>query len=206
MHVSAPDLDRVIQNALLYVNEKSVRVVHVLFLVLDNRLIAYSTDDYIAVTDSCPVVDQAGKIWTTLSIADAKLLGEWIKKDKKVVHKYDIKIQKKFTGILFECEDTSTDDGSDNIFFPLTPEHKETWDLVFELLAEDAFDCPVSFLAIKPERLAKLARLKADKEAPIDLRGVEIRGHPLVQFKKGDTITGCIMPVDRSKVDDRFLW
>lgn len=200
MRVTAPDLDRVIQNVLLYVNEKSVRVTHVFFTVLDNELRAYSTDDYIAVTDSL-LADSEDR-WFELTIEDTKKLGEWIKKDKKVVHKSEIEIKFKNTLVNFSSPDF---DGDISISFPKESQN-DALNLIFELLAEDAYDSPVSFMAIKPERLVKLARLKADKEAPIDLRGVDIRGHPLIQFKKGDTITGCIMPVDRSKVDDKFLW
>lgn len=200
MRVTAPDLDRVIQNVLLYVNEKSVRVTHVFFTVLDNELRAYSTDDYIAVTDS--LLADGEDQWFEFTIEDTKKLGEWIKKDKKVVHKSEIEIKFKNTLVNFSSPDF---DGDISISFPKESQN-DALNLIFELLAEDAYDSPVSFMAIKPERLVKLARLKADKEAPIDLRGVDIRGHPLIQFKKGDTITGCIMPVDRSKVDDKFLW
>lgn len=200
MHVLAPELDRVIQNVLLYVNEKSVRVTHVFFTLLGNELRAYSTDDYIAITDALTAEGEDHRFEFT--IEDTKKLGEWIKKDKKVVHKSEIEIKFKHTLVNFSCPDF---DGDISISIPKDSQ-AEALNIIFQLLAEDNYESLVPVWAIKPERLAKLARIKADKEAPIDLRGVEVRGHLLVQFRKGDTVTGCIMPVDRSKVDDRFLW
>lgn len=202
MKTTAPELDRVIQNILLYVNEKSVRVTHVFFTVLEDTLSAYSTDDYIAITDSLRPEEIDWWGFTEFPIDDIKKLGEWIKKDKKVIHKSEISIKFKHTLVNFSSQDSDED-----LSISFAKESQEdALRFIFELLAEDADSIPTYNWAIKPERLAKLARIKADKEAPLDLRGVDIRGHLLVQFKRGDTVIGCINPVDRSKVHDRFLW
>lgn len=200
MRILAPELDRIIQNALLFVNEKSVRVTHVFFTILDNKLRVYSTDDYVAITDSASL--EGPSRWFEFTIEDVKKLGEWIKKDKKVVHKSEIVLKFKHTLVNFSCSDFDEDI---SISIP-SESQADALNFIFELLDPEAYEVSIPLLAIKPERLTKMARIKADKEAPIDLRGVEVRGHTLVQFRRGDTVTGCIKPVDRSKVDDRFLW
>lgn len=206
IQVTAPDLDRIVQNALLFTNEKSVFLDEVLLSVLENRMSVYSSDDYVGITDSCEVTDGAYDCDMYLSIASAKALGEWIKKDKKVVHKYDIKIQRKFTGVRFECPDAPEGD-TQEIFLNYAPEIPETFDMLYRLLDRyvDGVSTP-DYFALRPERVSRLARIKAEKEAPIDFRGIGIGNKTLLQFKLGDTVTGCLSPVDRNKVDDRFLW
>lgn len=202
--VPAPELDRVIQNVLLYADPKAMKLNEILFVFSGAQLRVYSCDDYVTVCDSL-TTDLGLDYVFSLKIEDVDKLGDWIKQDKKVVHKYSITLQKKMTGMLFECEDTSTDDESDNIFLSeIIP--SEAWDLVFQLLDEDAERRMIGNFAIRPERLTKLARLKADKEAPIDQRGVDINGYLIIQFRKGSTLRGAIMPVTREKVKEEFLW
>lgn len=206
MQVTAPDLDRIVQNALLFTNDKSVFLDEVLLTVLENRLHVYSSDDYVGITDSCEITEGATDCSIYLSIADAKALGEWIKKDKKVVHKYDIKIQRKFAGVRFECPDAPEGDDQE-IYFSYAPEIPETFNLLYSLLDKWASKTTIPFyFALRPERVSRLARIKADKEAPVDFRGIQIGNKTLLQFKLGNTVTGCISPVDRSRVDDGFLW
>lgn len=206
MQVTAPDLDRIVQNALLFVNEKSVFLDEVFFAVLEGRMHVYSSDDYVAITDSLEVTEGAEECSIYLSIADVKALGEWIKKDKKVVHKYDIKIQMKFTGVRFECPDAPEGDDQE-IYFSFAPEIPEPFLFLSAVTSRDIPSVGIPDLfAVRPERVTRLARIKADKEAPIDFRGILMNNRTLLQFRLGDTVTGCVMPVDRSKVDDRFLW
>lgn len=202
MKVPAGEFDRIVQNAILYTNIKSPRLQEVRFVLLGDSLHVYATDDYILVTDSCIVEGAEKPLDFSLSIEDVKKLGEWIKEDKKVVHKSTIEV--KFKHTLFEL---SSQDSDREVSFSFLKEPAyKAWDFLFDLMSEENEQVPVFSVAYRPDRMAKLARLKADKEAPIDMRGVDVNGHLVVQFKLGDTITGVIVPVDRSKVDDRFLW
>lgn len=206
MKIPALDLDRVIQNVLLYADPKAVRLQEVLFETPgDGNLYVYSCDDYVAVSDYTPIDLPIKKYPFSFSIEDVDALGTWIKKDKKVVHKYDIIVRPKMTGVIFECEDTSSDEDSDNIFLS-EQAPSELWDTVFEIIDLDLEGFYAPDWAIRPERLVKLARLKADKEAPIIIRGVELKKKFLVQFKKGRSIVGAIMPVDQTYVDEDYLW
>lgn len=206
MKIPALDLDRVIQNVLLYADPKAVRLQEILFETPgDGNLYVYSCDDYVAVSDYTSIDLPVRKHPFSFSIQDVDALGDWIKKDKKVVHKYDITIRPKMTGVIFECEDTSSDEESDN-FFISDRAPSDLWGTVFEILNLDLEGFYAPDWAIRPERLVKLARLKADKEAPIIIRGVELKQKFLIQFKKGRTIVGAIMPVDQTYVDEDYLW
>jgi hypothetical protein len=203
--VPAPELDRLIQNALLYADEKAMRLNEILLHSKDDRLYIYSCDDYVAVSDWTVLPGVVRKSPIAFTISDIDKLAEWIKKDKKVVHKYDITVQPKMTGVIFECEDTSSDDESDNIFLSdIVP--SENWSVVHKILDLELDGFYIQDWAIRPERLSKLWRLKANKEAPISIRGVTLSDRLLIQFKKGRTLVGAIMPVDQSYVDEDFLW
>lgn len=202
MKILAPDFDRILQNALLYVNPKSPRLVEVFFVIGPDRIDIFATDDYVVITDSAPLLEGGPAREVALSIEDVKELAEWVKEDKKVVHKSEIEIDLKHTLMQLSSQDSERELVERFIKEPAF----DGWNFMFELLSEEADPRDFGVMAVRPDRLAKLARLKADKEAPVDLRGVNIRGHLGVQFRLGDTITGCIVPVDRSYVDDRFLW
>jgi hypothetical protein len=202
VNLVAGEFDRIVQNALLYTNPKSPRLQEVKFVVLSGRLHVYAADDYVVMTDSCAVEDPDKNVEFSLTIDDTKKLGEWIKEDKKVVHKSTIDV--KFRHTLVEL---SSQDSDRELSLPFIKEPAfKTWDFLFELLSDEKDMIPMYSLAYRPDRMARLARLKADKEAPLDMRGVAVNGHLVVQFKLGDTITGAIVPVERSIVDDRFLW
>ena len=206
MKIPAAELDRLVQNALLYSDPKAMRLQEVLFETPgDGNLYVFACDDYVAVSDYASFDLRVRKFPFAFSIEDIETLGDWIKKDKKVVHKFGITIQPKMTGDIFECEETSTDEESDNIFLS-DRKPSELWGTVFEILNLDLEGFYAPDWAIRPERLVKLARLKAAKEAPIVIRGVELKQKFLVQFKKGSSIVGAIMPVDQSYVDEDFLW
>lgn len=202
MKILAPELDRVVQNALLYVNPKSVRLVEVFFVFGSERIDVFAADDYVVITDSAPLEETGSAREIALSIEDVKKLGEWVKEDKKVVHKSDINV--KFKNTLMELSSPDSD-REISISFLKEPSYA-SWDFLMELLTDEAEPRFIDHFAVRTERMAKLARLKAEKEAPIDMRGIDVRGHLVVQFKIGNSITGAIVPVDRSKVDERFLW
>lgn len=199
MKIPAPDLDRLVQNVLLYSDKKAIRLQEVFFVFGGETLSAYACDDYIAVGDSIPLEEYYQIPEMAFTVADTEKLGEWIKKDKKVVHKTDIEVKRKMTGFLFDADD-------DSIFINDIAPNFEAWDLVFDLLSEENRPMMILDYAVRPERLVKLARLKSDKEAPLHFRGVDINGHLIVQFKKGATCVGAIMPVDKSYVKEEFLW
>lgn len=202
--IVAGDLDRLLQNALLYSDPDAMRLQEVLFVFDGDSLTVYACDDYVAITDSAPLIE--GRVLEqSFTISDIKKLAEWVKADKKIIHKYEIELRQKFTGMIFECDDTSTEDESDNIFLSDVTVN-DAWDVVFRLLDEEQELAQITGFTIKPERVSKLWRLKADKDAPIDFRGVLINSQLLVQFKKGDTIIGAIMPVKREYVSEEFLW
>lgn len=201
--VPAPELDRLLQNVLLFSDKKAMRLNEILFESQNNQLYGYSCDDYVAVSDWIDLDGVVRSYPFAFSIDDVEALAEWVKKDKKVVHKYDIIIRPKMTGIIFECEDTSTDEESDNIFLTeIVP--SKNWNVVFEILN---LDLPTRLVfASRPERVSKLWRLKADKEAPLDFRYTELDNKDLYQIKKGSSLVAAIMPVDRSKVNEEYLW
>ena len=199
--VVAGELDRLVQNVLLYTNKKAIRLREVFFVPMVEHLHAYACDDHIAVGDSIEWDDgPKDRQGFALTIDEAERLGEWIKKDKKVIHKTEIKIQ--FFNTYMKL---STDDEVDK--FEYVEAAYEAWDLVFQTLDEEnQEEMPIGHFAVRPDRWAKMARLKADKEAPIVFRGIDINGHLLLQFKKGLSLIGVAMPIDMSYVQEEFLW
>lgn len=202
--IQAGELDRLLQNALLYADEKALRLQEILFLFSEDTLQVLACDDYVAVIDSGDITE-GSEMELVFSISDIKKIAEWVKSDKKIIHKYDIILRRKFTGMIFECDETSTDEDSDNLFIKdETP--SEGWEVVLLILSDNLDVVEMDEFIIKPERLSKLWRLKSDKDAPIHLRGVEVNNMLLIQFKKGETLHGVIMPVQREFVKEEFLW
>jgi hypothetical protein len=197
MKVNAKDLDRVVQNALEYADDKAVRLHEVLFIFTADSLTVLSCDDYIAVKDSLEADLHPNEF--ALTIPDTEKLGVWIKKDRKVVKKADIDIRFKMTGIIFESDD-------DNIFLSYKSITKDAWELVMILLDPELEPVVFEDFAVRSERLVKLGKLRADKEAPIHIRPVDINGNLILQFKKGTTLIGAIRPVDLDYVQEEFLW
>lgn len=204
IEVLAGDLDRVVQNVLLYTNKKAIRLREILITVGNVRLQMFSCDDYIAVADhldiESPALGEIGKEFA-LDIETAEKFGDWIKKDLKVVHKEKIKIT--FFNTYFKCR---TEDGEVEKFEYSEPAW-DGWNVVLGLL--DTYDIQPKLIldfAVRPDRFAKLARLKADKEAPLMFRGIDINSHLVLQFKKGHTLVGASMPIDQSYIKEEFLW
>lgn len=201
MKVAAKDINAVLENVLLFTNKKAVGVQEVFFSVTGESLSAYSCDDYISLTDSLKAEEgEAQGREFALSVEETERLLEWVKKDKKVVHKNDIRIRFYNTYIKVDSEGDM-----EKFTFVKEPAY-DRWDLIFQLLDDDQELVPFSDFAVRPERLVRMGQIKAEKEAPIHLRGFDINGHLLVQFKKGKTVVGAIRPVDTSLVSEEFLW
>lgn len=201
MKIEAKELNKLLENVLLFTNKKAVGLQEVFFTLVGDTLSAYSCDDYISLGDSVKVVetDSKGKEFV-LSIEDAEKLLTWVKKDKKVVHKNDIQIRFYNTYLKADSE------GDTEKFIFVKEPAFDKWNLVFQLLDEDQSLAPFYDFAVRPERLVRMGQIKAEKEAPIHMRGFDINGHLLVQFRKGKTVVGAIRPVDTSHVSEEFLW
>ena len=199
LKVVAGDLDRLIQNVLLYTNSKAVRLREVFFTLGSEKMYAFSCDDYIAVGDWIEVESTEVKEFS-LSLQDLERLAEWIKKDKKVIHKTEIEL--KFYNTYFKA---SADDDIEKFQY-MDETNYDAWDIVFDMLSEDQPVRIIEEFAVRPDRFAKIARLKADKEAPVVFRGIDINGHLLVQFKKGLSLVGVAMPIDVERVQEEFRW
>lgn len=204
--VTALDLDRIVQNALLFADKNANRLREVLFIIEGSIVTVYACDDYFVISDSLEIQENPTNGRFTLSVEDLEILGKWIKQDKKVVHKYQISIQQKFTGTLFECDETSTDEESDNIFLNHASDHTELWERVHAMLDLNRPLITANGFLVRPERFMKLSRFKAPKEAPIAFRFVDVRGTMIIQFKLGTTLFGAIIPVFEEYVQEEFLW
>lgn len=200
VELSIVDFDRVVQNLLLYTDKKAIRLREVFFMVEGNTLYGFACDDYVAVSDTLVFEGEPVKKEFTMSIEDLELLGEWIKKDKKVVHKQKAKLTFFNTYIKTKDEEGNVEK------FKISHDNQDAWDLVFDMLDIEQELQMILDVTLRPERVAKLARLKADKEAPLAFRGIDFRGSLLLQFKKGYTILGVLMPVKNEFVIEEFLW
>lgn len=200
--ILANELDRLVQNALLFADAEAMRIQEVYFYFASDGLSIYACDDYVTISDNS-YIETPDKEFS-LSVSDTEKLGKWIKEDKKVVHKSEIDIRFKMTGVIFESEDSET-----KIFLPyINP--STLWGKVLILLNEDQKPMLILDFAIRPERLDRIHRLKApreeNKEAPIHIRGIDINTHLILQFKKGSSIVGAIQPVRIDLVKEEFLW
>ena len=201
--IAANELNVLLENILLYTDKKNIHLREVLFVVGDDDIQLFSSDSFVTITDSLRFLEpiQSPDREFALSIEDVEGMLEYVKKDKKVVHKSEIKI--KFKNTLLTMEDSDFE-GSFRANY-LRPTW-EKWDILLDLLSEEQDLMPIDYFLVNPDRVAKLARLKADKEAPVVFRGVDIGGRLCLQFKKGTTIKGAVVPVDKTHVKEEFLW
>lgn len=200
VELSIVDFDRVVQNLLLYTDKKAIRLREVFFMVEGNTIYGFACDDYVAVSDTLKFEGDPVKKEFSMTIETLELLGEWIKKDKKVVHKQKAKVT------FFNTYIKTKDEEGNIEKFKISTDNLDQWDLVFDMLDIDQELQMILDVTLRPERVAKLARLKADKEAPLAFRGIDFRGRLLLQFKKGYTIIGVLMPVQNEFVIEEFLW
>lgn len=198
-NIKGEDLARVVGNVMKFSNPKSLYLPgEILFDLTQDRLTCYSSDDYMAITDSAPI-ESDGEFYFVLDLEDVKKLEKFARDNKK----YRIKINKINDSLI----DFDSDDESCGVF-ELKEYREEAWDIVEMILfdKENIDNEEVHLFDIRPERLTKLSQLKHDKDAPLAAKFVSINGFILLRFKIGDTLRGVFRPVDRSAVDPRYLW
>lgn len=201
--VTAPELNKFLENILLYADKKALHLREVLFTFYGDKIQCHSCDEYVAVTDSIEVDGKAlenGKEFA-LSVEKTEKLLEWVKKDKKVVHKSVIKISFMKTLVKFESPDFDGD-----IKLDYEEASWDRWNAVLNLLDEDHEPEMIPTYSVNPERFAKLARLKSDKDAPVVFRAIRPYDTMVLQFKKGVNLRGAVMPIDDAYVQEEFLW
>ncbi len=200
--VTAPELNKLLENILLYADKKALHLREVLFVIYSSKIQMFSCDEYVAVTDTLDFDsgDAVGREFA-LSIVNAEKLLEWVKKDKKVVHKSVIKITFLKTLVKFESPDF---DGE--IRLDYEEPAWDRWNAVMNLLDESHEPEMIPTYSVNPDRFAKLARLKSDKEAPVVFRAIRPYGTMVLQFKKGVNLRGVVMPIDDAYVQEEFLW
>lgn len=193
------DLARVTGNVIKFVNPKSIYLPgEILFDLTNHRLRCYSSDDYIALTDTAST-DSEADFYFVLDIEDVKKLEKFARDNKK----YWIEIRQKMHGVAFDVDS----EAEDSLPFSIKEFREEPWNLLETILFdEEVTDLSVSRYTFRPERLTKLSQLKHDKDAPFDVRVVNLNGFELHRFRIGETLRGVVRPVDRSVVDDKYLW
>lgn len=199
--VLANELNVLLENILLYTDKKANHLREVLFVFTSQGIQAFACDEYVAITDLVDVDCGESSREFALSIEDVESFLAWVKEDKKTVHKTVLELKFKHTVMTGKSNDyDSTFQASYQK--PIW----ENWNVVLELLSEDHKESSSQRFNLNPNRLAKLDRLKADKEAPVAFRWVDIRDTMALQFKKGRTIAGVFQPIDDKYVKEEFLW
>lgn len=199
--VPANDLNVLLENILLYTDKKANHLREVLFVFTSRGIQAFACDEYVAITDILNVDCGESSREFALSIEDVEAFLAWVKEDKKTVHKTELELKFKHTVLTGKSNDYESTFQA-NYRKPLW----NNWNVVLELLSEDHPETSEMRFNLNPNRLAKLDRLKADKEAPVAFRWIDIRGKIGLQFKKGHTVKGFFQPVDDEYVKDEFLW
>lgn len=199
VELEAKELSVLVKNLLLYTNLKAVRLREIFFVVLDGKLHGYACDDYIALTDSVPMVGEEVREFA-MTVEELEKIDLWLKEGRKAVHKETVKISFFNTYLKLRSED-----GDIQKFDFVKPNH-EAWDLVFELLSDDNPLRPIDYFAVRGDRFAKMSQLVAEKDTPLIFRGVDVNGHLLLQFKKGSTLSGVSIPIKQEFIQEEFLW
>lgn len=199
--VLANELNTLLENILLYTDKKANHLREVLFVFTSQGIQAFACDEYVALTDLVNVDCGKSSREFSLSIEDVEAFLAWVKEDKKTVHKTELELKFKHTVLTGKSNDyDSTFQAS------YAKPVWENWNIILELLSEDHPETSEMRFNLNPNRLAKLDRLKADKEAPVAFRWVDIHGKIGLQFKKGHTVKGFFQPVDDEYVKEEFLW
>jgi hypothetical protein len=199
--VTANELNVLLENILLYTDKKANHLREVLFIFTSQGIQAFACDEYVAITDIVNVDCGVSSREFSLSIEDVEAFLAWVKEDKKTVHKTLLELKFKHTVMTGHSNDYDTTFQA-SYLKPLW----DNWNIVLELLSDEYEELPNTRFNLNPNRLAKLDRLKADKEAPVAFRWVDIRGRMTLQFKKGRTVTGVFQPIDDKYVKEEFLW
>lgn len=199
--VTAPELNKLLENILQYADKKAIHLREVLFVATVKGIQAFSCDEYVAITDTCPAEGSIPAREFSLPIKEVEDLLEWVKKDKKVVHKSIIKIKFLKTLWKFYCDDYDGDFKAD-----YAEPSWDRWNIVLDLLSEEQEESAAACFNLNPARLARLNALKADKDAPVAFRWISIHDTMVLQFKKGSTLVGAFQPIEDRFIQEEFLW
>lgn len=199
--VQANNLNTFLENILLYTDKKGLHLREVLFVFTSSGIQGFACDDYVALTDLLDVDCGESSREFSLPIEDVEKLLAWVKEDKKTVHKTNLTLKFKHTVLTGESEDYDSEFQA-NYLKPAW----DRWDLVLNLLSEEHPETSEMRFNLNPSRLAKMNQIKADKEAPVAFRWVDIDGTIGLQFKKGHTVRGLFQPVADEFVKEEFLW
>ena len=195
------DLARVCNNAMMFVNPKSLWLPgEVLFDLTNNTLSVYACDDYFAICSKAQFTGNADTFFV-LNLNDIKGytkdkekhegLEEFARRNKKD----EILITHDGNGIINFASNTEA------IAFEAGEYREDNWYIV-EGLIFDPSVTPVSIQGFdsNPERYSKLSQLKYDKEKHwIKWKFVETEtGNLLVRFTVGPDINGVIRPLTPS--------
>jgi hypothetical protein len=193
--VSAENLARITANVMKFVNPKSIYLPgEMRFYLTNDELSCYACDDYIALTDKCPVLGGTSGRDFVLSLANVKDLEKFAREAKK----FDITIRHEGSIVTFGSDEN-------NLKFETLEYREENWEIVDFILFEDLEPTELGKLYFRPERFTKFSQLKHDKDAPMVWDFVEGNGHPLVRLKIGETLRGVIRPVTPEKVAEQYL-
>jgi hypothetical protein len=199
--VLANELNTLLENILLYTDKKANHLREVLFVFTGSGIQAFACDEYVALTDTVVIDQDLSSREFSLSIEDVEKFLSWVKEDKKTVHKTELELTFKYTVMVGKSNDYDSTFQANY----LKPSWNN-WNVVLSLLSEEHPEISEMRFNLNPNRLAKLDRLKADKEAPVAFRWVDIDGKIGLQFKKGHTVKGFFQPVDDEYVKGEFLW
>lgn len=199
--VPANELNVLLENILLYTDKKANHLREVLFVFTSEGIQAFACDEYVAITDLVNVDCGGSSREFALSIQDVEAFLAWVKEDKKTVHKTELELKFKHTVLTGKSNDYDSTFQAD-YQKPIW----DNWNVVLTLLDETLPETSEMRFNLNPNRLAKLDRLKADKEAPVAFRWVDVDGKIGLQFKKGHTVKGFFQPVDDEYVRNEFLW
>jgi hypothetical protein len=199
--VQANNLNTFLENILLYADKKGMHLREVLFVFTSSGIQGFACDDYVALTDILDVDCGKSSREFSLAIEDVEKFLAWVKEDKKTVHKTVLTLKFKHTVLTAKSDDYDSEFQASY----LKPAW-EKWDLVLNLLSEEHPEVSEMRFNLNPSRLAKMNQIKADKEAPVAFRWVDVDGTIGLQFKKGQTVKGLFQPVDDEFVKEEFLW
>lgn len=201
VEITAPELNKLLENILLYTDKKALHLREVLFVGADAGIQAFACDEHVAITDTAETSESIPVAEFALGIEVVEQLLEYVKKDKKVVHKSVLVITFRNTLFKVHCDDY---DG----YFQADYQKPgwDRWNIVLDLLSDEQDETSAGRFNLNPARLAKLNQLKASKDAPVVFRWVDIQDKLVLQFKKGQSIVGAFQPVDDEYIQEEFLW
>jgi hypothetical protein len=231
LNAKGPEVVRSLSNASLWHEKDNSLAPYVFMYVsfLQGTLSFYSTDSYVAAVDSCG--------FTIPEDQETASLQKGVKLTEDDVDKFLLAaraVKTKDLGItlgdtlrlpyIFEQDDKgkwsiSEEGGSSDVessgLFRATPigsyhQGIPNWVEAFDGVLHDAECCvadPASVFAIRPERFLKLSRVRADRDAPIDIQIVDAinpRSPEMAAIKIGPTFRAIVNFVDREQAKARL--